>query len=275
MPRTALRRSRRGSWACRTALVRRSTTRSGDAESASNLTGAVRCGCRTRKLVSNARIAELHNSRRPVAGEHVTFTLMSSKTALAVAEIPLHRGVTVAAAAAGGMMTKSIWTGTYSFIIVGTAVVAMAQTSAAQQNTSPSAEQKMIVTGCLRAAPSTGADAAATAGTTGTTPPGTAGTTGAAGPAGAATDSADAKFVLADAVISSAKADTESAPAAAGTTAAAGSASTARSQQTYQLIANGAALRPHVGKKLELTVPSWTRPLRRPHRRQHQQPGQR
>src|SRR5262245_8503071 len=134
-------------------------------------------------------------------------------------------------------MTKTIWTGTCGSIIVGAAVAAMAQTPTAQQNTSPSAEQKMTVTGCLRAAPPAGA--AETAGTTGTPTTGTTGTTGATG-AATATDSADAKFVLADAVISPAKADTGSAPPTAGTTAAAGSSSTAGPPKTYQLIANGA-----------------------------------
>jgi len=144
-------------------------------------------------------------------------------------------------------MTKTIWTGACSSIIVGAAVGVMAQTPTTQQSTAPSAEQKVTVTGCLKAAPPAGSDAAATgAATTGTT-----GTTGAAG-AATPTDAADAKFVLADASISSAKADTGAAPATAGTTAAAGSSS-AGAPQTYQLIANGSALRPHVGKKLELT----------------------
>jgi trimeric autotransporter adhesin len=148
-------------------------------------------------------------------------------------------------------MIRTIWTGTCSSIIAGAAVAAMAQTPPAQQNASPSAEQKITVTGCLKAAPPAGADAAATAGTTGTAATGTTGTTGTTG-AGAATDSPDAKFVLADAIASPAKADTASAPATPATTAAAASSSAAQ-PQTYQLIANGAALRPHVGKKLELT----------------------
>jgi hypothetical protein len=86
------------------------------------------------------------------------------------------------------------------------------------------------VAGCLRAA------AASPTGTSGAaaTPPAT---TDAAGKADAA--NADAKFVLANAVPSSA--DTS-----ATTTAS-------NAPQTYQLIANGSALTPHVGKKLELT----------------------
>jgi pilus assembly protein FimV len=158
-------------------------------------------------------------------------------------------------------MIRTIWTGTCATIIAGAAVAAMAQTPPAQQNTNPSADQKVTVTGCLRAAPPAGADAAATAGTTGTAATGTTGTAGAAGAAGtagtagttgAATDSPDAKFVLADATMSPAKADTGSAPGTPATAAAAGGSSSAQ-PQTYQLIANQAALRPHVGKKLELT----------------------
>ena len=123
-------------------------------------------------------------------------------------------------------MIRTIWTGTCATIIAGAAVAAMAQTPPAQQNTNPSADQKVTVTGCLRAAPPAGADAAATAGTTGTAATGTTGTAGAAGTAGttgagAATDSPDAKFVLADATMSPAKADTGSAPGTPATTAAA------------------------------------------------------
>jgi hypothetical protein len=150
------------------------------------------------------------------------------------------------------MMTKSIWTGACSSIIVGAAVAAMAQTPAAQQSASTSAEQKIVVTGCLKAATPAGADATATTGTTGTSTAGTAGTTGTTD-AATPTDSAAAKFVLADAIISPAKADTGSAPATAGATAAAGTSSAGGAPQTYALIANGLALREHVGKKLELT----------------------
>jgi len=52
--------------------------------------------------------------------------------------------------------------------------------------------------------------------------------------------------------MSPAKADAGSAPGTPATTPAAGGSSSAQ-PQTYQLIANQAALRPHVGKKLELT----------------------
>jgi len=156
-------------------------------------------------------------------------------------------------------MTKSIWTGACSSIIVGAAVAAMAQTPAApaaQQSASTSADQKIVVTGCLKAATPAGADATATTGTTGTSTAETAGTAGTTGTTDTATptDSAAAKFVLADAIISPAKkADTGSAPGTAETTAAAGTSSAGGAPQTYALIANGLALREHVGKKLELT----------------------
>ena len=142
-------------------------------------------------------------------------------------------------------MTKTIWTAACSAIVVGAAIGVMAQAPATQPPTPPStspstppsaqqpapeqgntsADHKVTVTGCLRAAPTGAAtDTAAAA-------PGTAGTTGTTAAQGAATD-ADAKFVLADAKTSA----TDTAPA-----------------QTYRLIANPAALTPHVGKKLELT----------------------
>jgi hypothetical protein len=87
------------------------------------------------------------------------------------------------------------------------------------------------VAGCLQpAAPSP-------TGTSGTAaPPTAAATDGAAKPEAA---SGDAKFVLANAV-----------PSAAEPTA---SASPSSAPMTYRLIANEAALSPHVGKKLELT----------------------
>jgi hypothetical protein len=147
------------------------------------------------------------------------------------------------------MMTKTIWTGVFSSIIVGAAITAMAQAPAAQQNTSPSADQMVTVTGCLRPAPLAGSDAAATAGTTGTAAAATTETTGATGSATPA-DSADAKFILTEATVSAAKAETGSAPGTPGTTAG---TSSGGAPQTFQLIANGAALRPHVGKKVALT----------------------
>jgi hypothetical protein len=89
-----------------------------------------------------------------------------------------------------------------------------------------SAEQSVSVTGCLREASATPSAAAGAA----AAPP--------AAEAAKKTDAtnADAKFVLADAVTS---------PADAGAGAS--------SPKTYKLVANDAALTPHVGKKLELT----------------------
>ena len=145
-------------------------------------------------------------------------------------------------------MTKTIWTGTISAVIVGAALSALAQTPQPPDNRASA--DRITVTGCLKAAPT--AETNTTAGTTGTTSPtATAGTTGATG-AAAATDAAEAKFVLADATASAAKADTGSAPAPETTTTPGTSASTPHAQ-TYRLVANAAALSPHVGKKLELT----------------------
>jgi hypothetical protein len=179
-------------------------------------------------------------------------------------------------------MTKRIWTGT-CFAVVGLATAAItAQTPASpqtatptpQQSTAASSAQKVTVTGCLKAEPSSSADANAaatgTAGTAGSTATaGTSGTAGAAGTAGSAgaagttagaaasTPSADQKFILEDASASSA--DTTAAAAGAGTTAEAtgakpsASPSASGEKQTYYLIANPSALSPHIGKKLELT----------------------
>jgi hypothetical protein len=164
-----------------------------------------------------------------------------------------------------------IWTSTFTAVVgVATATVlgAQAPTTTQQQPTpaapAASAEKTITVVGCLRAAPSSSADAAAstTAGTTGTAgTTTTAGTTGTAGtatagttaptPAAPAADSAQQKFVLTDAGLSAADAGTTSTAgaAAAPTTTTAGSAQ----KETYRLVANGSALSPHVGKKLELT----------------------
>jgi hypothetical protein len=138
-------------------------------------------------------------------------------------------------------MRKRIWTATCAAVVTAAAIVATAQqppsppssgaqTSTPQTAATASADHKVTVTGCLKeSAPS---PAAAT---------GTSGATGTTGTSGTKTDTtADAmKFVLANASASSA--DTTS------------SATTAAGAQTYRLIANEAALRPHVGKKLELT----------------------
>jgi len=124
------------------------------------------------------------------------------------------------------------------------------QQQPAQQQQPPAQQQRsadqITVTGCLKEAPGTAA-APAPVGTAGT-----AGTTGTTGTAGAATDPAASqqKFLLTNASAGPA-ADPA---AAAGTTPPATPASpTASAAQTYRLIANPAALSPHVGKKLELT----------------------
>jgi len=158
-------------------------------------------------------------------------------------------------------MSKRIWTAMCGAIIgVATAGLA-AQTpqtttqttpqTTPEQSSAPSTE-KITVTGCLKEAP--GSSAASTAvGTTGTAAtagtPGTAGTAGTAGtttpaPVPATTDAP--KYVLVDAVKSSADAT------GATTTAEAAAPSASSAPQTYRLIANASALTPHVGKKVEL-----------------------
>ena len=130
-------------------------------------------------------------------------------------------------------MRQTIWTGTCAAIVGLASVGMLAQTTAApatpQQSTPSSSDKKIVVTGCLKAAPTMSADAASptgttgTAGTAGTTPPPVAGTTGAP---------AEQKFVL---------------------TGASATPADAATAQTYRLIANPTALSDHVGKKLELT----------------------
>lgn len=155
-------------------------------------------------------------------------------------------------------MTKTIWTGTFGAIVGAATIAALAQAPAPQQSTSsapqPSAssassDHKITVTGCLKPAPPEATDAAGATGT--------AGTSGAAGAAraDAASDSSDAKFILADASISPAAAEPGAAGSSAGAAATPPSASADASQptRTYRLLANPAALVPHVGKKLELT----------------------
>lgn len=148
-------------------------------------------------------------------------------------------------------MTNTIWTAACSAIVVGTAIGVMAQaptqpptqpptqspttqspTQAPAQppSSAASAEHRVTVTGCLRQAPAN--DAATDTATGGAaTTAGTSGTSGVPATAGAGSPT-EATFVLADA---KASADASS-PA-----------------QTYRLVANPAALTPHVGKKLELT----------------------
>jgi hypothetical protein len=150
-------------------------------------------------------------------------------------------------------MTKTIWTGTCSAIVGVVTAAVTAQTPTPPQNSSTNSERIIIVTGCLKPAPSSPTDTSAAAGTVGTTGTvGAAGTTGTAGTTGAtaAAPASDAKFVLANATPT--PADTTGAPSAtsaAGTTGV----STSSPTQTYRLIANSSALIPLVGKKLELT----------------------
>jgi hypothetical protein len=149
-------------------------------------------------------------------------------------------------------MKKTIWTGTCSVIVGVATVVITAQTSSPPQS-STSSDRKVTVTGCLKAAPPTSADATAPAGTAGTA--GTTGTAGTAGTAGAAAASGDtagvgAKFLLTNATVSAA--DTGAAGSTAATSTA-GAPSTSAATQTYRLMANPEALSPHVGKKVELT----------------------
>src|SRR4051812_47160643 len=150
------------------------------------------------------------------------------------------------------MMRQTIWTGTcaviVSFATAGMLAQSAAQTPAPPQGAPSSSDQKITVTGCLKAAPQMAnnntADAAGTSGTASTT--GTTGTSGAAGAAGSAGATpagtpgtagaaVEQKFLLTSASASPAD--------AAGTASA----------QTFRLIANPTALTDHVGKKLELT----------------------
>jgi hypothetical protein len=152
-------------------------------------------------------------------------------------------------------MKRRIWTGVFTAIVGFSTAAGIAQTSSSPQGNSPpsnpsSADRKITVTGCLKAAPprsaaSTMTGAAGTAGAVGTA--GTAGATGAVGTTGTTGDTAAAaqEFLLTDAA--AAPADS---PAAATTEATVATASAAR---TYRLIANPTALNPLVGKKLELT----------------------
>ena len=142
-------------------------------------------------------------------------------------------------------MKSTIWTGTLTGIIgIATAAALLAQTAAPPQAQAPSADDSVVVTGCLRTAPS---NSAGTAGTAGATTPGATGTAGAAAATpGAAptTGSAEQTFMLMDASRGS---------NASATPSPADAAAPASSKQTYRLIANPAALAEHVGKKLELT----------------------
>lgn len=122
-------------------------------------------------------------------------------------------------------MRKTIWTGTCSAII-GLATAAVTAQTPTPQSASASPELSVVVTGCLKPAPTS------SSATTAETP------------------ASEATFVLASAT--STPADTtvvSSTPGAVGTSGT----STSSATQTYRLIANSSALAPLVGKKLELT----------------------
>ena len=142
-------------------------------------------------------------------------------------------------------MKTSIWTGTCATIIAISTAAMMAQAPQTPQTppqtppappTAPQSNQdKVTVTGCLRAAPSS------TSSTAAATPE-------------AAKPDTDQKFVLTEATAAPA-----AAPAAAPTgepsspQAPPAAAANAPSASTYRLIVNPSALTPHVGKKLALT----------------------
>src|SRR5262249_47864326 len=124
-------------------------------------------------------------------------------SAIALASVTQNRGLTVAAATRrGGRMKKTMWTGTATAIVAAATVAAMAQAPGAQQSSGRSVDKRVTVTGCLKAAPPSAADAGTT-----TAPTGTTGTTGTAG---AASGAADAKFVLTEATTSPASNDPSS-----------------------------------------------------------------
>ena len=131
--------------------------------------------------------------------------------------------------ARGGSMSITTSTGICAAIVAVTAVVAAAQAPASQNNSANSSADntKTVVTGCLKEAPSSATDTAADA---------ARGAPPAAAPSASAAN-ANSKFVLENATATGASAD----------------AANKGGPQTYQLIANGSALAPHAGKKLELT----------------------
>jgi hypothetical protein len=170
-------------------------------------------------------------------------------------------------------LKNRIWTGTCTAIMSVAAAAVFAQSTPPQTTSQPptppaaaaSQAQKVTVTGCLKAAPSSTADTSGAAAPAGTTA-GATGTSGTAGTAGTATGTAgttaaapaNTQYVLEDAVASQADAAAAAASTAGAAAAATGApatpgASASADKQTYWLIANPAALTPHVGKKLELT----------------------
>jgi hypothetical protein len=147
-------------------------------------------------------------------------------------------------------MNRRVWTGTCAAMIslatAGMLAQAPAQTPAQppaqtptpQQSAPPSSDKKIVVTGCLKAAPAIPGDTASAANPN---PTGTAGSA-AAGATGTSGTATDARFILTAAM--AAPADSTSTP---------GTPSASSTAQTYRLIANPTALTEHVGKKLELT----------------------
>jgi len=143
-------------------------------------------------------------------------------------------------------MNRRVWTGTCAAMIslatAGMLAQAPAQPPAQpptpQQSAPSSSDKKIVVTGCLKAAPAIPGDTASAANPN---PTGTAGSA-AAGATGTSGTAPDAKFILTAAM--AAPADSTSTPS---------TPSTSSTAQTYRLIANPTALTDHVGKKLELT----------------------
>jgi len=149
-------------------------------------------------------------------------------------------------------MTRTTWAGTCGAIVAAAAVTVLAQQPPPPPaQTSAASPNQITVTGCLKAEPSSTAEAACVAGTTGTT--GTTGTAGTAGTTGTTPNPADEKFVLTNATIGAAAPPSTEAGAAGTTAGATAGAQASSSAQTYRLVANPAALSPHVGKKVELT----------------------
>jgi hypothetical protein len=62
-------------------------------------------------------------------------------------------------------MTKTIWTGTCSAIVGLVTAAVTAQTPTPPQNSSTNSERSIVVTGCLKPAPSSPTDTSAAAGT--------------------------------------------------------------------------------------------------------------
>jgi hypothetical protein len=154
-------------------------------------------------------------------------------------------------------MQKRFSMGTCAAIVgfASAALFAQAQPPQPPAAAGSGSDQKVTLTGCLRAAPGS-SDTAGAAGTAGTT--GTTGTTaGATGTSGAASNPSEAQYVLTDATVKPAEAPGSTTPGAtttgAGATTPGTTAAASGAGQTYRLIANPAALTPHVGKKLELT----------------------